>query len=295
MNEITRAQRRTEMAETTFQGGNLFRPTNGRELMDMANVLSQSGTMISPIYRGKAGDCAGLIALCAPYGFNPIQVSWKTYKASKSEDAPIAFEAQLVNAMVNQSAPIRGKLRYEYTGEGPTRRCKVIGEERETGAELIYQTPEIQSIKVQNSPLWKSDPDQQLGYFAARSWARRHFPEMLLGVYSADEIEVERRPMRDVTPRESLQDRLAREQAEIDQRPAEEPEEASQDVQDAVVVGIVPDPENGFPGSDEFTDGAKAYADGYGYDGNPYTGADGDQQKADDWAGGWRGAAEASE
>ena len=298
MNEITRAERRTEMAETTFQGGNLFQPSNGRELMDMANVLSQSGTMISPIYRGKAGDCAGLIALCAPYGFNPIQVSWKTYKASKSDDAPVAFEAQLVNAMVNMSAPIKGKLAYDYDGEGQTRRCIVTGIDRETGAELVYQTPEVQHIKVQNSPLWKSDPDQQLGYYAARSWARRHFPEMLLGVYAADEIEVDRRPMRDVTPaRESLQDRIARDRAEpqIDQTPEVEPEDVSQDIPDAETVeGVTAIPQNGFPGSDEFTEGAKAFGDEVGYSDNPYAGEGGDQQKADDWAAGWNGAAEAA-
>lgn len=297
--ELTRDERRAEMAETTYQSGNLFQPKNGRELIEMANVLSQSGTMISPIYRNKTGDCAGLIALCAPYGFNPIQVSWKTYKASKNDDAPIAFEAQLVNAMVNMSAPIKGKLKYEYSGEGDSRQCKVVGIDRETGEDLIYATPPKGAIKIQNSPLWKSDPDQQLGYYAARSWARRHFPEMLLGVYSADEIDVDRQPMRDVTPRETLQERLERQASEdirsdIDQTPEVKPEDVSQDVDEAEVVGITAMPQNGFPGSDEFTEGAKAFEDETGYEDNPYAGEGGDQTKANDWAAGWNGAWDAA-
>lgn len=200
---VTRAERRQELSETNFatnaQGGALMQPRNGKELMDMANMMSQSGQMVRDFYRGNAGDCAALIMICQPYGFNPFMVSWKTYKASKSADAPISFEGQLVNAMVNQSAPVKGRLKYTYQGEGPTRRCTVIGIDRETGEEITYTSPELQSIPTKNSPLWKSDPDQQLAYFSARSWARRHFPELLLGVYTREEIE--EAPARDITPK----------------------------------------------------------------------------------------------
>lgn len=202
-----REKRRQELGETQFatnaQGGALMQPRNGKELMDMANMMSSSGSMIRDFYRGNPGDCAALIMICQPYGFNPFMVSWKTYKASKSADAPISFEGQLVNAMVNQSAPVKGRLKYRYDGEGPTRRCTVVGIDKDTGEEITYTTPELKSIPTKNSPLWKGDPDQQLGYFAARSWARRHFPELLLGVYTREEIEEAPRAPRDVTPAEA--------------------------------------------------------------------------------------------
>jgi hypothetical protein len=220
---VSREVRRQELAETSFgtQGGQMMTPRNGRELMDMANIMANSGFMIRDFYRGNTGACAALIMICSSYGFNPFQVSWKTYKASKSDDAPISFEAQLVNAMVNMSAPIKGRLQYEFKGEGTARRCTVWGETRD-GTILSYETPEIGKIKVKNSPLWTSDPDQQLGYFAARSWCRRHFPEMLLGVYSRDELPEE---PRDVTPKPKFMDRL---QGRHDLE-AEEPEETPAD------------------------------------------------------------------
>lgn len=207
MNEITtREKRRQELEETNFatgsQGGALMQPRNGKELMDMANMMSASGQMVRDFYRGNPGDCAALIMICQPYGFNPFMTSWKTYKASKSADAPVSFEGQLVNAMVNQSAPVRGRLKYDYDGEGPTRRCTVKGIDRETGDEITYTTPQLKDIPIKNSPLWKGDPDQQLGYYAARSWARRHFPELLLGVYTREEIE-EAPKMREVNPASS--------------------------------------------------------------------------------------------
>ena len=91
-----RQQRRNEMAQASFaknaQGGAMMVPTNGRELMDMAQLVSQSNQMVAPMYRNNPGDCAALIMLCSPYGLNPFTVSWKTYKASKNGDAPIGAE-----------------------------------------------------------------------------------------------------------------------------------------------------------------------------------------------------------
>jgi hypothetical protein len=196
-----RAIRRAELEQAEFTGGDngsLMQPANGRELLDMANLLATSGTMIKDFYRNSPGDCAALIMICQPYGFNPYLVSWKTYKASKGQDAPVSFEAQLIMAMVNMSSPTLGKLRYEFSGEGQSRSCTVIGVERETKSELKYVSPPLSAIPVKNSPLWKSDPDQQLVYFSSRAWCRRHFPELLLGIYAKDELEAA--PIRDITP-----------------------------------------------------------------------------------------------
>jgi len=303
-NQITlREKRRQELGETSFatnqQGGALMQPRNGRELMDMANMMSGSGQMVRDFYRGNPGDCAALIMICQPYGFNPFMVSWKTYKASKSADAPISFEGQLVNAMVNQSAPVKGRLRYTYDGEGDAMTCTVTGTDRETGEDITYTSPPVGKIPIKNSPLWKSDPQQQLGYFSARSWARRHFPELLLGVYTREEIEGA--PMRDVTPQPG--GFVAKAQAA---RAPEKPQEAdpapeAPDVPEAEVMP--PDDEHSdgwtindldlseaFPGSDEFTEGVKAFKDGQHIADCPYRE---DRQQATDWCGGWTQASEA--
>ena len=43
---------------------------------------------------------------------------------------------------------------------------------------------------VRNSPLWKSDPKQQLAYLAIKKWARLFTPDVILGVYTPDEMDV---------------------------------------------------------------------------------------------------------
>lgn len=104
--------------------------------------------------------------------------------------------------------------------------------------------------------------------------------------------------MQDVTPaRKTMNQRLAE---ALDQTPEGEPEDFSQDVADAEVLppedssALKPTPENAFPGSDEYDQGVTAYGEDVPYENNPYA-QGGDQQKVDDWAGGWIGAQAACE
>ena len=201
--EAARARRREELALVTFNpNGQMFQPKDGRELMDMANLMSTAGLMVKDIYRDNPGACMGLIAVCAPYGMNPLQVSWKTYQTKA--DGPIAYEAQVIVAMANSSGAVQGTLRYRYEGEGQNRRCICSGTLRGDTQPVEVWSPPLSQITVKNSPLWKSDPDQQLAYYTGRSWVRRYKPEMLLGIYDVDEMEpVHIGPdrARDVTPK----------------------------------------------------------------------------------------------
>lgn len=115
---------------------------------------------------------------------SPFSVANKSYSVNNR----IAFESQLIQAVILQRAPIKGRLSYEYTGEGDKRRCKVAAVLADGSGSVEYETPEFGRIQPKNSPLWKTDPDQQLAYFAGRSLCRRHFPDVLLGVYERDEM-----------------------------------------------------------------------------------------------------------
>jgi len=279
------SKRRAELKELTFgtQGGELFRPSDGAQLLEMAQVMSKSGLMVRDFYRDNVGVCAALIMICAPYGFNPFLLSWKTYRASKGADAPISFEAQAVMAMVNQSAPVKGRLRFDYEGEGQNRRCTVTGTDRETGEDITYTSPALAQIPVQNSPLWKSDPDQQLAYYSARAWCRRHFPELLMGIYSREEIGGERDGgMRDVTPEGGG---FAERVAAAQETPAEAPD--APEAEDATPADDGPPVdayEAGFPGSAAWEAGSEAFRAGTAWTDAP-DGLDSEAQA--DWISGW--------
>jgi hypothetical protein len=48
----------------------------------------------------------------------------------------------------------------------------------------------MESVRPRNSPLWATNPQQQLGYLAVKYWVRLYAPDAILGVYSDDELAV---------------------------------------------------------------------------------------------------------
>ncbi len=52
--------------------------------------------------------------------------------------------------------------------------------------------------ETRNSPLWVSNPKQQIAYLGVKYWARLYCPEVILGVYSPDEVE--QREEREINP-----------------------------------------------------------------------------------------------
>ncbi len=57
----------------------------------------------------------------------------------------------------------------------------------------------LQQARTRNSTLWADDPKQQLAYLGVKRWARLHTPDVIMGVYSVDELE-EREINPDFTP-----------------------------------------------------------------------------------------------
>ncbi|ROU10482.1 enterohemolysin [Kluyvera ascorbata] len=116
------------------------------------------------------------------------------------DDIHAAADRQL-NACISSSSAIQGRFHYEYGGDwekiagqkdgrdelGLYIRVGAVlrGEADITWGEPIY----LADITTRNSPLWKTAPKQQIAYLAVKYWARLYCPEVILGVYSPDEVE----------------------------------------------------------------------------------------------------------
>jgi hypothetical protein len=168
---------------TTEHGVIAFR--SSQDYLDFAQIMAASGVALPKHLRGNPGTCLAVCIQASEWRMSPFSVANKSYSVNDR----LAYEAQLIAAVILQRAPIVGRLQYEFIGAGGTRQCKVTATLRDGEGTVDYTTPQVQAIAVKNSPLWKSDPDQQLSYFAARSLCRRHFPDVLLGVYTDDEIQ----------------------------------------------------------------------------------------------------------
>tara|TARA_R110002074_G_scaffold262994_1_gene435082 strand:+ start:4783 stop:5724 length:942 start_codon:yes stop_codon:yes gene_type:complete len=173
------------MGNTQLDGGApraMFLPTNMGEAMELAKLMASSN-FVPPHLRGKPGDCLAVVMQAGRWAMDPFSVGNKSYFVNDR----IAYEAQLVHAVINSAGVLDGKLKPEWEGEGDALKCTVRGKLKGED-EILHRTVKIKNITTRNSPLWKQDPEQQLAYYATRAWVRLHAPEVLMGVYTPDEL-----------------------------------------------------------------------------------------------------------
>lgn len=191
-----RINNETAGAITIGATGNIM-PSNMAGLMEFAKLMAIAGVAIPKHLRDNPGACLAVCIQASEWEMSAFSVANKSYSVNDR----LAYEAQLVAAVILRRAPIKGRIRYQYTGEGDKRVCTVSVTTTD-GDEITHVSPAFGLITPKNSPLWKSDPDQQQGYHTARAMCRRHFPDVLLGVYTEDEIT--HAPIRDVTPKPNI-------------------------------------------------------------------------------------------
>lgn len=257
MNQIAERSERLPMeavSVTATGTGTKIAPQSLAEVVKFAEVMCRADIALPKHLRGNAGACMAVAMQALEWQLSPFAVASKSYAVNGA----IAYEAQLIAAVVNTRSGIKGRLKYAFEGEGGEMTCTVTG--TLDGEECVYRSPPIGSITTKNSPLWKSDPQQQLGYFSARSWARRHCPEVILGVYDRDEAEEFRGPdrARDITD-SVIVDPLSDEPAHsAPQMPAREREGFSassvQQQTDRVLTGDIVDDEPHDPETGELTE-----------------------------------------
>ena len=154
-------------------------------LARFADAMASSTVTVPDHLRGKPGDCLAVAMQAVQWGMNPFAVAQKTHVVS----GRLGYEAQLVNAVVQASGAIRGSFKYEFAGDGSALACRVgavlSGEAEVTWGEWL----KVADVTTKNSPLWKVNPKQQLGYLQVKNWSRLYCPGAILGVYTPDELE----------------------------------------------------------------------------------------------------------
>lgn len=201
----------------------IFSPDGLDKLLRFAEVMAKGNVTVPSHLVGKPADCMAVAMQAAQWGMNPFAVAQKTHVVSGT----LGYEAQLVNAVITTMSPTKDRINYEWFGpwEGvigkfaektsqkgnkyiapdwtlkDEKGCGVRvwatmkGEDKPRELELL-----LSQAQVRNSTLWASDPKQQLAYLAVKRWSRLHCPDVIMGVYTPDELAEGTRPERDVTP-----------------------------------------------------------------------------------------------
>ncbi len=154
-------------------------------IFKFAEMMSQGIATVPKHLQGKPADCLAIVMQATQWGMNPFAVAQKTHIVNGT----LGYEAQLVNAVLQASGSIRGEFQYEYRGNAGAIECRVgavtTGSTAVTWGEWLCEN----TVTTKNSPLWKTNPKQQLGYLQVKNWARAYRPAAILGVYTSDELE----------------------------------------------------------------------------------------------------------
>lgn len=172
-------------------------PQSVNECKIMGEMMAKSDVVLPMHLRNKPADCMAIAMQAAAWGMSPYSVAQKTHIVS----GKLGYEAQLVNAVISSSTAIKGRFHYETVGDwskiakknwlpaeenGLGVRVGAIlhGETEITWGDTVY----LATVATRNSPLWKTNPLQQLKYLALKYWARIYTPDVIMGVYTPDEL-----------------------------------------------------------------------------------------------------------
>jgi len=193
----------------------IFSPDTLATMERFAEMMSKGAVALPKHLQGKPADCLAVCMQAVQWGMNPFAVSQKTHVINGA----LGYEAQLVNAVITAQAPTRDRLHYEWYGPWDVFLKNIAKKDNEEGCGVrVWATlkgeeeprellVEMSQSTVRNSPLWKSDPKQQLAYLAIKKWARLYCPDAILGVYTPDELR-EIPPEKDITADSTLDDLL---------------------------------------------------------------------------------------
>ena len=160
-----------------------------RQMEEIAKVMG-SASLIPAHLRGNgdarqaAANCFLIVNQALKWRMDPFMVAPETYEMR----GKLGFQGKLIAAVINTRAGIKGRLEYRHYGEGDKRTVEVSatfkGEDQPKSV-----TVSVEQAKTSNE-MWKKDPDQKLCYVGAIKWARRYCPEIVLGVYTDDDLDV---------------------------------------------------------------------------------------------------------
>lgn len=186
-------------------------------VMNFAKMMATGAVGLKAHLRGQPGVCLRIVVQAKNWRLDPYFLADDSFVVNDT----LAYGSKSIHSIVEKWAPLEGRLRFTFEGEGDKRVCVVTGRMMGEEAPFIWRSPEIGKIHPKNSPEWKNNPDKQLIYHTSRDWARIYCPDVLGNAYAADEIGEEygayrSRQIASSETGNSLADRLPKDESGFD-------------------------------------------------------------------------------
>ncbi len=154
----------------------------------MATALSKS-TIVPKEYQRNEGNCIIAIEMANRLKVSPMMVMQNLYIVNGKP----AWSSQYIIAMINNSKKYKTEILYKLTGEGDSRSCMAYVEDYDghivEGPVITMKMAREEGWSTKNGSKWKTMPDVMLRYRAASFFGRINCPDMIMGMYSVEEVQ----------------------------------------------------------------------------------------------------------
>lgn len=170
-----------------------FKPKTMAQLQRLARMYAESG-LVPDHYKNNVAGCAIGIQMALR-----MHVDILTFlQCSFVHKGKIGIEAKLAMARLNTSGKIKGRVTYKLDRgpDGKVKSCTATAEDADSG-EIFSQTVDWDMVVAEGwnqsngsqKSKWMTLPDLMFQYRAGIFLARIHYPDVLLGMYTIDELE----------------------------------------------------------------------------------------------------------
>ena len=161
-------------------------PKTFSQLFKLAEIFANSA-MVPAHFQRKPNDCFVALQMAYRMDLDPMTALQNIYVISGKP----GLSSQLIISLVNRSKKLIGPVQWRTVGTGDTLAVTAFGVLRETNEEISFTVP-WSMVKAENwdkNPKYRSMPEVMMRYRSVAFLARFHFPEVVIGMQSADEIE----------------------------------------------------------------------------------------------------------
>lgn len=190
-------------------GTNIF---SGFQEFQVAQRMAQalaSSTIVPKDYQENIGNCIIALEMANRLNTSPMMVMQNLYIVNGRP----AWSSQYIVAMINASRKYKTELQYDLSGEGMNMSCYAFAEDHNDhivkGPVITMAMAKAEGWLDKNGSKWKTMPEVMIRYRAASFFGRLNCPDMIMGIYSTDEvIEIGPDSYREIDPAAKVKEEI---------------------------------------------------------------------------------------
>ena len=187
-NDLTMPESKAPTANITF-GNNIF---SGSQQFALAQRMSQalaSSTVVPKDYQGNIGNCLIALEMANRLNTSPLMVMQNLYIVNGRP----AWSSQYIIAMINSSKKYKTELQFHIENIGTDAMSCYAWVEDHSGHKVTGPTISMEMARKEgwidrNGSKWKTMPEVMIRYRAASFFGRLNCSDMIMGIYSTDEV-----------------------------------------------------------------------------------------------------------